>query len=71
MPENASDSDDLVLEKKLAIIGAVAGPILLYLAGYFLRTAENAFGFIDYFWSMPAGAVTGYLMPSAWPANKD
>lgn len=68
---NASDSDDWALEIRLAVIGAFVGPILLYLAGYFLRNAEEAFSLVDYFWSIPAGAVTGYLLPSAWPTKKD
>jgi len=68
---NASDADDLALEIKLAAIGAFIGPVLLYFAGYFLRNADNAFSLIEYFWSIPAGAVTGYLIPSAWPAKKD
>jgi uncharacterized membrane protein YeaQ/YmgE (transglycosylase-associated protein family) len=67
----ASDSDGWALEIRLAVIGAFLGPVLLYFAGYFIRNADDAFGLIDYFWSMPAGAVTGYLMPSAWPAKQD
>jgi hypothetical protein len=63
-----SGSDNLALEKRLALIGAILGPILLYLVS-FLR--EDAFGLIDYFWSIPAGAVTGFLMPNAWPDKKD
>jgi hypothetical protein len=63
-----NDSDSLALEKRLALIGAIAGPILLCIAGYF---REDVFGLIDYFWSIPAGAVTGFLMPSAWPDKKN
>lgn len=63
-----SGSNDLVLDKRVALIGAILGPILLYIAGIF---REDAFGLIDYFWSIPAGAVTGFLMPSAWPDKKD
>jgi hypothetical protein len=66
---NDSKSDDW--EKKLTLIGALAGPFVLYLAAILLRHDSNAFGLVDYFWSIPAGAITGYLMPSAWPSQKD
>ncbi len=66
-----SDSDDGAVEIRFAVIGALLGPIFLYLAGSIFRDAENAYGLIDYFWSIPAGAITGYLIPSAWPAKKD
>lgn len=66
-----SDSDDLALEMRLALIGATPGSILLYAAGYFLRNAENALGIIGHFWSIPAGAITGLLMPNAWPDKND
>ena len=68
---NDSKSDDWVIEKKLTIIGSLAGPLVLYLAGILLRHDRDAFGLVDYFWSIPAGAITGYLMPSAWPSPKD
>ena len=67
---NDSDSDDWLLAKRLAIIGAFLGPVLLYSASYLLHREEDAFGLIDYFWSIPAGAITGYVMPFAWPARK-
>lgn len=68
---DSSDSDDWKLTKKLVIAGALLGPVLLYLAGYFIRHDEDAYGLVDYFWSIPAGAITGYLLPNAWPAKKD
>ena len=63
-----NDPGDMVLDKRVAIIGAFLGPILLYITGDF---RGDAFSTIDYFWSIPAGAVTGFLLPSAWPEKKE
>jgi hypothetical protein len=65
-----SDSDDLGVEIRFAIIGALLGPVFLFIAGTIFRDADNAYGLLDYFWSIPGGAITGYLLPSAWPEKK-
>lgn len=64
-------ANDWEVEKRFAIIGAILGPVFLYIAGAIFRDADNAYSFLDYFWSIPGGALTGYLLPSAWPEKKD
>ncbi len=66
-----AETEEWELQVKGAVVGAILGPVLLYIAGQIFRDPNHAYQWMDYFWSIPAGAVTGYLMPNAWPDRKD
>jgi hypothetical protein len=66
-----SDADDWAVDRRFALIGAILGPVFLFIAGAIFRDADNAYSIFEYIWSIPAGAVTGFLIPSAWPEKKN